>query len=283
MYRTERISIVSALLVVGLALLIALNRGLIGTGDTTEAFLVPLMGLILVALAAAGALWVRGLALSKGGTHVAGPRIPVLGVPIEIVLPSLLAAGSVLFLQLFESGLIQTAVLLLAGAAFAGVLWAQVHSHFTGDAHFALAQTVLNVVVHLAAFLLFSVIYGMKIRSLFSATAIALVTALLLFELLSRDAAWHEAMGLLVEGRQGTLRLLALVGGLVAGELTWGLNYWAALSTLVGGAFLLVVFYVVHGIASSYVDRRLSRQVIMEFGTVGVVGLAAVLASAFLA
>lgn len=282
MYRTERIFIVSALQVVGLALVIALNRGLISAEGSSMAAIVPFTGLAIVVLAGAGTLWVRRLALAGRGQTVADRRLPLVGVPTDIIIPVLLAAGSVLFLQLFANGVVQTLIVLLAGGAFAGVLWAQAHSRQTGDAYFALAQTALNVIAHLTAFLLFSVIYGVKVRSLYSATSVAIVTALLLFELLSRDAAWHEAMGQPVEGRRRTHGLLALAGGLIAGELTWGLNYWAALSTLVGGAFLLVVFYVLHGIASSYVDRRLTRQVILEFGAVGAIGMAAVFASAFL-
>jgi hypothetical protein len=65
-------------------------------------------------------------------------------------------------------------------------------------------------------------------------------------------------------------------------ELTWGLNYWAALTTLVGGAFLLVAFYVVYGLTSHYLERNMSRQTALEYGLVGLAGIAAVFVSAFL-
>jgi MFS family permease len=132
------------------------------------------------------------------------------------------------------------AIAILSVHGIAGVLWAQMHGRNTSDRYFAVAQSAMNIIAHLTAFLLFSVIYGLKVRALYSATAVAIVTALLLLELMSRDAAWHEVLHLPVEGHRSTIVLLALVGGLIAGELTWGLNYWAALSTLVGGAFLLV-------------------------------------------
>jgi hypothetical protein len=197
------------------------------------------------------------------------------------VVPALLAAGFGLFVQIFESGLLQGLLVIAAGFVFAGVLWAQASARYIAGPRFALAQTALNVMAHLTAFLLFSVIYGLKVRSLISAPTVGVVSALLLFDLLSRDAAWHRAMGLPVEPQRTTVGWLALAGGLVAGELAWGLNYWAALSTLVGGAFLLVVFYVLHGVASSYLDRSLTRRLIVEYGAVGAIAVLVVLASAF--
>ena len=72
------------------------------------------------------------------------------------------------------------------------------------------------------------------------------------------------------------------MAALLVGELTWALNYWAALTTLVGGAFLLVTFYVIFGVLSHYVDRSLTRRMMLEFGVVGAVAIIAVFTSAFL-
>jgi len=66
------------------------------------------------------------------------------------------------------------------------------------------------------------------------------------------------------------------------GEVMWGLNYWAALTTLVGGAFLLVVFYILAGLLTHYVDRDLGRGVVIELTSVGVVSILLVFLSAFL-
>jgi intracellular septation protein A len=269
-------------MVLGLGSVLALNRGLIAAGGGALTPLLWLIALALVGIAIAGALWVGALAEPGGNLALLAPRLPWVKLSLDIIVPGLLAAGFVVFLQLFESGSLQAVIVLLAGLSFAGVLWAQAHSRDTTNRYFALAQSALNVIAHLTAFLLFSVIYGVKVRALYSATAVGVVCALLLYELLSRDAAWHEAMHLPVEGRRATITLLSMAGGLIAGELTWGLNYWAALSTLVGGAFLLVVFYVIHGIASHYVNHTLTRQVFVEFGLVGALGLAVIFASAFL-
>ncbi|MFL5732217.1 MAG: hypothetical protein ACJ78Q_03370 [Chloroflexia bacterium] len=277
----ERIYIVAALVTAGLGLQVAVGRGLITGAASPQLGVAWLMVLAVTAVAAAGSGWAtRPPQAAEPGALPVG-RLPLVRLPLDIVVPSLLAAGLALFVQLFENGLLQGAIVVLGGFVFGAVLWAQSYARYVNTSRFALAQTALNVISHLTAFLFFSVIYGLKLRSSIAAPAVGVVAALLLFELLSRDAAWHKAMSLPVASRRTTVGWLALAGGLVAGELTWGLNYWAALSTLIGGAFLLVVFYILHGLASSYVDRRLGRQVILEYSAVGAIAVAVVLVSAF--
>ena len=265
---------------IGLALILALSRGALGAAGGNAALL-WVMTAALVVVAGAGALWlVSGVTGTIEGL-VPRASLPLARMPLEVVVPALLAGGFIIFLQLFDNGIAQGVIIAIAALAFAGVYWSQAHAFDTHDPYFGLAQTALNVMSHLCAFLLFSAIYGFKTRALFSASAVAIVTFLLVFELLSRDAAWHRVMSMPVEGRRSTILLLSLVAGLTTSQLTWGLNYWAALTTLVGGAFLLVVFYVVHGLMSNYVDHKLTRETLMEFGVVAAVAVAAVFASAF--
>lgn len=280
-YRTERVFVLTAILIVGLALVLAVSRGALGAGGDEAAPLLWIMALALTLVASSGAVWI----VQGGETNehrLSLGRLWILPVPLETLLPGLLAVGFVLFLLLFESGIAQVVVLAVAALSFAAVYWGQAHGSNTKDPFFGLAQTSLNVAAHVGAFLLFSTIYGLKVRSLYSATATGVVAFLLVFELLSRDAAWHKAMKLPVEGRRSTVALLALVAGVIVGELTWGLNYWAALTTLIGGAFLLVVFYVVQGVMSHYVDHTLDRRLLIEFAMVASVGMLAVFGSAFL-
>jgi hypothetical protein len=283
--RTERIFILTAVLLVGLALLMAVSAVGPGTGETGQN---PLtlwaMTGALVLIAATGSLWVTRGVRSKSDAGEALPPTSLwfLPVPLDAVLPGLTALGFVLFIQLFEGGATQIVVLVLAAITFGGLFWAEVHVQRTSDAYFGLAQTVLNVAAHVCAFLLFSTIYALRLRSVYSSTATGLVTFLLIFELLSRDTAWHKALKQPVQGRKSTIALLSLVAALLVGELTWALNYWAALTTLVGGAFLLVTFYVIFGILSHYVDRTLTRRLMLEFGVVGAVAIIAVFTSAFL-
>ncbi len=282
-YRTERIFILATILLIGLGLTLAISRGALGV-SSSNALLLWSMTLALVVVAASGSVWLRsaqlGTASQSSGDTAHGPTSR-LALPSEAIMPALLVGGFTLFIQLFDNGVLQTLIIVLAALSFGAVYWAQVHSMNIGDRFFSVSQAILSIISHLCAFLLFATIYGLKMRSLISATAVAVATFLLVYELLSRDVAWHRALSLPVEGRRLTVSMLSLVSGLVLGELTWGLNYWAALTTLVGGAFLLVAFYVITGLIVHYVDHKLNRQAILEFGLVGLVGLVAVFASAF--
>ena len=67
-----------------------------------------------------------------------------------------------------------------------------------------------------------------------------------------------------------------LYAGLVAltmGQLTWALNY-ARIDARVGGAFLLLVFYVLSGIIQQYLWRRLTGRMLLEYAFVGLIGMA---------
>ncbi|MEO6458276.1 MAG: hypothetical protein ABIO92_08400 [Chloroflexia bacterium] len=282
MYRTERILILTSVLFVGLGLTLAVTRGVLGSENEGLGILVWLLTLLLTVIAGIGAFWLRSGIPIAGSTTLSQSYLPFVRVPLIIVVPTVLVVGFVIFLRLFDSGVLQAVVLTLAALSFASVFWAQAHSVNWRDRYFGLAQAVLNLLSHLAAFLFFSVIYGLKVRALYSATAVGIVTCLLMYEMLSRDATWHRAMGLPVEGRRTTLALLSIAAGLVAGEITWGLNYWAALSTLVGGAFLLLVFYVIYGVVSHYVERTVTPSIFVEFGAVAALGVGVILASAFL-
>ncbi|HST05016.1 MAG TPA: hypothetical protein VLQ48_09795 [Chloroflexia bacterium] len=282
--RTERVFILTAVLVVGLALMLAVTGGganTNGAGSNTVSLWIMTVALFLIA--ATGALWITQGVRAAGTSEGSLPATYLwfLPVPLETVLPGLTTVGFVLFVQLFEGGVSQVAVLVLAALTLGSLYWAQSHALNTSDTYFGLAQTVLNVAAHICAFLLFSTIYALKLRSLYSSTSAGIVTFLLIFELLSRDAAWHKALKQPVAGRRSTIALLSGVSAVLVGELMWGLNYWAALTTLVGGAFLLVAFYVIFGLMSHYVDRSLNRRMMLEFGVVGAVAIVAVFASAF--
>src|SRR5215212_6131689 len=167
--RSERIYIVAVLVAVGLGLQVAVGRGLVLGAGIQQTTLSWLMVFAIAAVAATGAIWAgRG---PEGAPGVAIPtgRIPLLRIPMDVVVPTLLAAGFALFVQLFESGVLQGAIVVMAGFVFGGVLWAQSQARFAAGARFALAQTALNVIAHLTAFLLFSVVYGLKLRSVISA------------------------------------------------------------------------------------------------------------------
>lgn len=292
-FRAERVFIVTAILMIGLGLALAISRGAIASAANSNGSVLWTLTFALVVVAAGGSAWLRSgasvIQVADNGlaSVTASPRpmrrpAPGFSFPSEAVVPALLVGGFTLFVQFFESGMIQTLILVLAALSFASVYWAQLHVIDIRDRYFGVAQAILNVLAHLCAFLLFATIYGLKTRSIISGSAVAVVTALILYELLLRDAAWHHSLGQNRVVRLSAIRLMAAACGVVLGELTWGLNYWAALTTLLGGAFLLVVFYVAHGLISHYLDGALTKQTIVEFGTVAIAATLAIFSSAFI-
>ncbi len=176
-------------------------------------------------------------------------------------LPGLSVAAATLLLPLAPNkpywlgGLALTALLLLLIAV------AQYHTVDPTDPAYRLARLALHIVVYLVALGLFTLIYGSKARSLLSATSTAAVGSLLALELL--------------RGVHPNLRLAglyALITGLAAGEVTWALNYWT-LGRLTGGLLLLLVFYLVTGLAREGLSGRLNQRTLVEFALVALVAL----------
>lgn len=267
-----------ALLLVGLGLTLAVDRGgllLPLPGD--EGAGVPgtwLFAAVLVALAGLGAEWVvRTHPLSASGIpsrwHIHWRRFDLdLGTRARLwMLPALLTVGAVLFLTLFDDAWVLSAILAGAGLTLGGAFYGLYHTIDLLDARFGLANTLLNLLIHLAAFLLYGAIYAQGARSLLSAPAMGLVTAALLYEILARAS--RPATPPVPLRR---LLLYALLGGGVLAQVTWGLNYWAV-TALTAGSFLLVMFYVSFGLLSAALTGQLRGPVIREFGAVTLVAL----------
>lgn len=188
------------------------------------------------------------------------------------VVPALLVLGAALFLRLpiFSSGIAVIAGLLITGVLLALVIVSEYRTLDSEDPLYNVARFILNVVVYLTAFALYATIYGTKVRSLITGTAIMVVSALLALELLRG-----------VETRISRSWLYAGVCGLIMGELMWALNYWI-LPGLAGGVFLLIAFYAVTGLVQNHLAGGLNKRVALEFGLVTCVGLTFVLASMLL-
>lgn len=188
------------------------------------------------------------------------------------IVPALLVFGATLFLRLpvFSSGLAVIAGLAVTGVLLALVIVSEYHTLDPNDPLCGTARFVLNVVAYLSAFALYTAIYGTRVRSLVTATAITVVSALIALELLRG-----------LEARVGRDWLYAVVCGLVMGEITWALNYWM-LPGLVGGVFLLLAFYSITGLVQNHLAGALTRRLALEFGLVTGVGLAFVAGSMLL-
>ena len=156
-HRTERIFILTVVLLVGLVLMLTLNTGGPSAGGTGQnALTLWGMTVALCLIAATGSLWVTqgARARMEVGDALPPTRLWFLPVPLDAVLPGLTVLGFVMFVQLFEGGAAQIVVLVLAGVTFGWLFWAEAHAQHTSDLYFSLDQTVLNIAAHMCAFLL---------------------------------------------------------------------------------------------------------------------------------
>lgn len=129
--------------------------------------------------------------------------------------------------------------------------------------HAGVAHWALSLAVYAAVFVFCTLIYGARARSLLSATAISVLAISLASELLRPQSP-----------KLSTKRpwVYAVVVGLVLGEVAWALNH-LSINAVGGGIFLLLIFYVVSGLAKQHLSAQLSRPVIAEFVAVSILGL----------
>lgn len=129
------------------------------------------------------------------------------------------------------------------------------------DSAYRLARLGLNLTAYLTALVLFTIIYASKLRSLITATATLIVGTLLALDLLydPQSSMRHRV-------------LYACIVGLLLGESVWALNYWQVNSLTVGG-LLLLLFYIITGIAQQYFQQNLTRRTLIEFALVGMIGM----------
>jgi hypothetical protein len=178
------------------------------------------------------------------------------------VLPTTTTVASILLVRLYGSPL-------AAGIGALAVLTTTIatvviHHHLRSERPTirSLASIGLGVIIHAGAFFLLVVIYSFKYRGMYSATAIALATCLLLLQLTDGEGiAWLRRL------------LYGVVGGLLMGQATWALNYWAAAGP-VGGASLLVVLYFISGLTLHAARGSLGRRIVFEYSAVCVVAFA---------
>jgi hypothetical protein len=244
----ERLALVMSLVVTGL--------GLSATLADPLWWLIPAP---LTILAAVGAQWTL-----LGREAFALRSLNFVGwVPAAF-----LTLGTAIFLRQVESQgrwlILGVAILLLAVLLVGGYYRRDPHSP-----RFGVSYLVTNLITYLLAFGYFSGIYGTRVRSLQSATAITLVAFLLALALYSG--------GLRLPRRSW---LAAGVSGLMLGEVTWGLNYWS-IGGLAGGLVLLLIFYGLTGIVHNCLLGRLTRGLLLEFMAVTLGGFL-VLAASFL-
>lgn len=183
------------------------------------------------------------------------------------VLPALIVLGGFLFLRLpaFSRGPATAIGLIASAVVMAIALSAEYQTLDRSGARYRQARLVLNLIAYVIAFALFSAIFAPKARSILSATAVLIASALISAELL-RGA-----------GHPSSHPLWIAIAGLILGQVTWALNYWV-LGAFAGGAILLLVFYTLTGLVRSHLNGTLATSVLTEHLVVAGVGFAAVIA-----
>ncbi len=185
------------------------------------------------------------------------------------ILPDLLAVAIGLALVFFQSSdaLIQRG-LPVVGAILCGLaLIAQDREVGASDDSTGWPRLLLSLLTYVAAFALFTLIYQTKERSIITATSTAVLAGLLSLVMLRATPS----------PRQRTLLYAAAIG-LLAGEVTWALNYWVVLA-LVGGAVLLLLFYVLVGVVEGVLSGELTRRLLIEYSSVGLLGFLLILST----
>ena len=131
------------------------------------------------------------------------------------------------------------------------------------------ARLGLNFIAYLLALILFALIHESQAPGLLMAAAALGGSSLLTLDLL------HGA-------QQGFRRtgLYALIVGLVMGEIVWALSYLKMHSLTARGTLpilLLLIFYLITGLARQGLLKLLNRQILIEFAVVALIGLALLL------
>lgn len=181
------------------------------------------------------------------------------------ILPGLTGLNAALLIERAPTWPMWWAGLALTGLAITLVIVAEFSTVDPYLLGYPRARLTLNVIAYALAFTSFALIYDSRVRSVLTATAVSAVSVVLAFELLNTT-----------EVRLRQALLYGLLTGLLLGESAWALNYWR-LSSLVGGMIMLLIFYVVIGVAQQILLNRLTRRTLTEFAIVIAVALVLIL------
>jgi hypothetical protein len=259
----DRISVVSWLLVfgLGLSLLYSLPTRVLTFDALGSPISIPLTetsvaALFLALLAAVGANSIVNLhPYYLARSHRRNWNWPYWALPAALTLISTFV------LPLTPHGLVQVLALLLSGVLLALAYFCLHTTVERGQAGFRRARFVLDALAYGSALVLFLFVYQTRTRSLLSGTLVAMTAILLAVEILRTSV-----------GRTQIVLHYSAIIGLILGQVTWALNYWL-LPGLTGGLLLLLIFYLLVGIAQQGLQDRLNRRVLLEFTIFAIVAL----------
>ena len=259
----DRISVVTWLIVFGLgiSLLFSTQTLIFSFWALGSPIGIPISDTLLEAiflalLAACGADSVVGVHPSLAAAHSPWRRKWAFwALPIALVIIA------VMLLPLAPNRSMQVLALLLSGTLIAVALFGLYATVEHGQQGFHRARITLNVLAYGSALLLFLLVYQTRTRSLLSGTLVAITATLLAVEILRSTI-----------GRVDLVFNYGAIVGLILGQVTWALNYWP-LPGLTGGLLLLLIFYLLVGIAQQGLQQRLTGRVLLEFAVFAAVAL----------
>jgi hypothetical protein len=200
-------------------------------------------------------------------THPRAREVSLRHTFVYWIQPGLLGLATARLLALAPTRLLWAAGLIATGLLFVGVLVAEYTTVDPLAPAYSQARLLLNVIAYALAFALFVIVYQTRGRSLITATAMLVISFTLALDLLWSAVTTRGA---------GHTTMLAATVGMIVGECSWAMNYWQ-ISEWSGGMLLLLIFYMMTGIASQHLQDRLSRHVLIEFVVVAVMGIAVLL------
>ena len=174
-------------------------------------------------------------------------------------LPALVIVAAFVALPLFASGPWLTAGAAVSAVMVGVVVFCEYHIIDPQDKIYDISRYTLNIVVYLLAFTFYVTIRQLEMGTLVSGLSAWVVSALLAVELFRE------------KGKPGVVALYAAITGLIIGETKWALFYWAT-GGVMGGIFLLLLFYFVTGVTQHYLAGELRRGTVLEFAGVVVLG-----------
>jgi len=195
-------------------------------------------------------------------THPHAHRVSLSYTFVYWALPGLLGLVTARLLALAPTRAIWVTGLVGTGLLFAVVLTAEYTSVDPLAPAYSEARLLLNTIAYAVAFALFVIVHETRSRSLITVTATLIISFALALDLL-----WSSSAN---AGRTATL---AGAVALILGECSWAMNYWQ-ISSWSGGIVLLLIFYVMTGIAAQHLQGRLRRHVLVEYAIVAIAGTA---------
>lgn len=193
---------------------------------------------------------------------MADPERPIY---ISWILPAFLTGVSVYLLSLSPTLPIWMVGLFLTSLVLGLTISAEYIAVSPNNPGYPTVRLALNVLAYLLAFVLFTLIYQTRMRSLITGTLTTTTAALLGLNLLSVGE---------VPLRQAAL--FASIAGLIIGESTWALNY-LQIRAWAGGVLLLLIFYLTINVAHQYLLESLNSSILGELSIVTILVLAIIL------